>query len=134
MCSEPAQERRSEMQRGGASLESLDLARCVVDSLVERQAEDVLLLDISDVSIIADYFVIASASTDRQARALIEAVTTQCKEDQGPMLRRIEGEPDDGWVLIDYGGVVVHLFAPEARSYYDLEGLWKDSRVVVRVQ
>ena len=118
----------------GVRLETLDLARSVVDSLVDGQGEDVLLLDISEVSIIADYFVIASVSSERQAKALIEAVTTQCKESLGTRPWRIEGEPSDGWVLIDYGGVVVHLFAPEARSYYDLEELWKASRVVVRVQ
>ena len=105
-----------------------------MDSLVDRQGEDVVLLDISDVSIVADYFVIASASTERQGKALIEAVTAQCKERLKAQSRRVEGDPSEGWVVIDYGGVVVHLFAPEARSYFDLEELWKDGRVIVRVQ
>jgi ribosome-associated protein len=105
-----------------------------VDALVDRQGEDILLLDIRDVTLVADYFVIASASNERLARALIEAVTAQCRQRLDTRPLRIEGEPSEGWVLLDYGGVVVHLFAPEARSYYDLEALWKEGRVVVRAQ
>jgi ribosome-associated protein len=114
--------------------EPLDVARCVVDVLVDGHGEDVLLLDIRGITLVADYFVIASADTERQTGALIEGVTMQCRERVGRRPLRVEGEPSDGWVLIDYGAVVVHLFAPEARSHYDLEGLWKEGRVVVRAQ
>ena len=82
----------------------------------------------------ADYFVIGSSSSDRQANAIIEGITTQARETLGIRPLRIEGEPSDGWVLVDYGSVVVHLFSPEARRYYKLEQLWQGGRVVVRVQ
>jgi ribosome-associated protein len=78
--------------------------------------------------------VIGSASSERQANAIIEEITTQAKASLGVGPPRIEGEPSDGWVLLDYGSVVVHLFAPEARRYYRLEELWQGARVVVRVQ
>jgi ribosome-associated protein len=94
----------------------------------------VVLLDIKDVSILADYFVIGSASSERQAKAIVEGITADTKKLLGARPPRIEGEPSDGWVLIDYGSVVVHLFAPEARRYYRLEELWRGGRVVVRMQ
>jgi ribosome-associated protein len=119
---------------GGESLEPIELARCIVDTLVDRQGDDVLLLDITEVSLLADYFVLVSASTERQAKALLDGITGRCRENLNARPLRIEGEPSDGWVLIDYGSVVVHLFAPEARSYYDLEDLWRGSQVVVRIQ
>lgn len=112
----------------------MDLARQVVDAFADKLGEDVLLLDISEISILADYFVIGSASTERQAKAVVDGIATQCRERLGVKPLRIEGEPSDGWILIDYGSVVVHLFTPEARRYYRLEELWRGGRVVVRVQ
>lgn len=111
----------------------MELARQIVELIAEQKGEDVLLLDIRDVSILADYFIIGSTTSERQAKAIIEEITQQAKRmfDARPL--HIEGEPATGWVLLDYGGVVIHLFAPEVRAYYDLEGLWRDSRVVVRM-
>jgi ribosome-associated protein len=91
------------------------------------------LLDIRDVSILADYFIIASAISERQAQALVEAVHEEIKKAFDARPLHVEGEPASGWILMDYGGVVVHLFAPEVRAYYDLEGLWREGRVVVRM-
>jgi ribosome-associated protein len=92
-----------------------------------------LLLDIQGVSILADYFVIGGVIAERQAKAVIGDVKQGIKETFGLLPLSIEGEPADGWVLMDYGGVVVHLLTPEMRAYYDLEGLWQAGRVVVRV-
>ena len=111
----------------------LVLARCIVDAVADKQGEDVLLLDIQEVSILADYFVIASAASDRQAEAVIDGVGRETKRALGRGPRRVEGEPGDGWVLMDYGSVVVHLFTPEVRKYYGLEELWSGARVVVRM-
>lgn len=92
-----------------------------------------MLLDIRDISILADYFVIGSAVSERQAKAIVNGIVEETKGafDLKPL--RIEGEADSGWVLMDYGDVMVHLFAPEARAYYDLEGFWEEGRVVVRM-
>ncbi|MGD2144213.1 MAG: ribosome silencing factor [Anaerolineae bacterium] len=111
----------------------MELARQIVNVIGGKRGEDVLLLDIRDVTILADYFVIASAVSKRQTKAIVNAIIDQTKEDFDTKPLRVEGEPESGWVLMDYGAVVVHLFAPEARDYYDLEGFWQDARVVVRM-
>ena len=80
-----------------------------------------------------DYFVIASALSKRQTKAILDDVKQEIKQAFDVRPLRVEGESDSGWVLMDYGDVVVHLFAPEVRAYYDLEELWQDGRVVVRM-
>ncbi len=80
----------------------------------------------------ADYFVITTGTTERQLNALIDALV-EGLHDEGVQPLRIEGSPESGWVLVDYGDVIVHLFAPERRSYYRLEQLWSGARVVVRI-
>jgi ribosome-associated protein len=105
----------------------------MVDLLVEKQAEDVLLLDISKVTTFADYFVIASAANVRQMQALRDALDEALERDgHGPV--RSEGDIDSGWVLVDAGDVIIHLFSPEQRAYYDIERLWSSGTPVVRVQ
>ena len=111
----------------------MELARGIVDLIADKQGEDILLLDIRDVSILADYFVIGSAVSRRQTKAIVNGIIDKAKEEFDVKPWRVEGEPDSGWVLMDYGDVVVHLFAPEARDYYDLEGFWEDARVIVRM-
>ncbi len=91
------------------------------------------MLDIRNVASFADYFVIASGGAVRQIRAMIDAVEEVVSGDGLKPMGR-EGEADSGWVLIDYGDVIVHLFAPEERAYYDLEGLWHRAVPVVRIQ
>jgi ribosome-associated protein len=118
---------------GGALLDSLELARCIVDVIADKKGEDVLLLDIREISVLADYFVIGSTTSDRQAKAVVEGVKEEVNRSLGARPLHIEGKSASGWILMDYGGVVVHLFTPEMRAYYDLEGLWRDARVVVRM-
>jgi len=91
------------------------------------------LLDIRDVASFADYFVIASAGSGRQMEAALDSVEQALRDDRTALLGR-EGEPKSGWVLLDYGDVILHLFAPEERAYYDLEGLWHAATPVVRIQ
>jgi len=93
----------------------------------------VLLLDIRGVASFADYFVIASGGAVRQIQAMMEAVDEAVSADGVEPMGR-EGEAGSGWVLLDYGDVIVHLFAPEERAYYDLEGLWHAAVPVVRIQ
>ena len=104
-----------------------------MDVITDQKGEDVLLLDIRDISVIADYFVIGGVNSTRQAQAVIEDIKHGTKQSFGVRPFNIEGEADTGWVLMDYGSVVVHLFTPEMRAYYDLEGLWRDGRIVVRM-
>ncbi len=91
------------------------------------------MLDIRNVASFADYFVIASGQTARQIQAVLAAVDEGLAGDGVKPMGR-EGEPGSGWVLLDYGDVIVHLFAPEERAYYDLEALWHTATPVVRIQ
>lgn len=113
--------------------DALTAAREVVDVAVDRKASDVTLLDIHELTTLADYFVIATGTSDRQLAALSRAVRNRMSEDHIPLLHG-EGVPADGWILLDYGQVVVHLFAPEQREYYDLERYWKDAPTLLKIQ
>jgi ribosome-associated protein len=111
-----------------------DLAHDMVDTLVDRQATDVVLLDLTHLSAFADEFVIASVDNIRQASAVVDAIDERVRERGGKRVRP-EGDPASGWVLLDVGGgVIVHVFSVEGRARYDLEGLWNRAQEVVRVQ
>lgn len=90
------------------------------------------MLDLTSLSTFTDYFVIATAMNERQLGALIDTLDTDAHASGLPFHQ--EGAPDGGWVLIDLGTVVVHLFSLEKRAYYNLEGLWRRAQEVVRVQ
>jgi ribosome-associated protein len=105
-----------------------------VDILVDKKGEDILLLDIRGLSIIADYFILCNGSSERQLGTLRSSVREDVKGACESLPLRVEGNPSSGWILMDYGSVVVHLFAPELRIFYDLEGLWQEGRIVVRIQ
>jgi len=109
------------------------LARKIVEAVTDKKGFDVVVLDIRPVSLLADYFVIASSATERQTKAILEEVVSTMEELGSPPLH-IEGEPNSGWVLIDHGDVIVHLFTPEMRQYYQLEELWSDAKLVVKIQ
>lgn len=104
-----------------------------MNALEEKKGEDILLLDIKEVAPLADYFVICSGTSDRMLDALIAAVQQTVKQ-KHHISPRIEGSPGDGWVLADYGDVVLHLFSPARRRYYRLEELWNQGRVVLHLQ
>lgn len=104
-----------------------------MDLVIGKLGEDVLLMDIRPVSVIADYFVICSGTSERQLQAICDGVETGLKE-QGIDLLHAEGTPASGWMLMDYGGVIVHILSPPTRHYYNLEQLWKDAKTVVRIQ
>ena len=118
---------------GGRTLEPIELAHVIVDAITERFGSDVIMLDMRDVSLLADYFIICNAESTPQFKAILDQVENQAKT-AGGHRRRVEGEPNSGWVLLDYGAVVVHIFDPELRAYYDLEELWNQARLVVHIQ
>lgn len=115
------------------TLESLELAHIIVEAAADRFGSDIVMLDMQDVSLLADYFVLCNADTPPQVKAIVDEVQEQARSAGGRRLH-LEGDLDSGWVLLDYGSVVVHIFTPELRTYYDLEGLWSKARLVVRIQ
>lgn len=85
------------------------------------------------MALIADYFVLCDGQSARQLRAIADAIVESLKE-LGERPLRIEGTPESGWMLLDFGAVIAHIFSPELRAYYALESLWKDAPMVVRMQ
>ena len=90
-------------------------------------------MDIHEISDFADYFVICSGNSDRMLEALADEVVRQLRTNHHTR-GRLEGLPQDGWVLIDFGEVIVHLFSPDRRNYYRLEDLWNQGKVLLRLQ
>lgn len=120
-------------REGAPPTEPADTARRIVDLLADHQADDIVLLDIRPVAAFADYFIVASSDNPRQMRALVQALEKQLPS-ASARLHHQEGPLESGWVLLDYGAVVVHLFSPERREHYALEELWHEATEVVRIQ
>lgn len=116
-----------------AKLEALELARYIVDTISAKMGADILLLDMQEVTLITDYFLIATANSERQIGALADDIVAQTKREFDTAPLGVEGTPAGGWVLVDYGGVVVHLFSEEQRAYYQLEELWSKARILLRI-
>lgn len=116
-------------------MESLELANHITDVIVDKQGEDVLILDLQEVTTFTDYFVICTTTSRRQLDALQSAIREAMKQDEKNRLAmNVEGDADSGWILLDYNSVIVHLFDEEMRAYYQLEELWKNARTVARIQ
>jgi ribosome-associated protein len=109
------------------------IAREIVDVAVDKKASDVTLIEIGKVTTLADYFVIATGTSDRQIGAVANAIEDRMEEDGVRLLRR-DGMPADGWVLLDYGQIIVHIFGQEERAYYDLERRWNEAPTLLRIQ
>ncbi len=116
-------------------MDSLTLGRELVNLLEEKQVTDVVLLDIREQTAIADYFLIGTVLNDRHARAIEDDILTDFNRTKKIKPQGVEGRPADGsgWHLLDYGDVVLHLFTQEGRAHYDLEELWQDAKVVVKL-
>jgi ribosome-associated protein len=112
--------------------EPAELARRIVDLLADRQGEDIVLLDIRRIAAFADYFVIGTATNPRHLRALVDMLAKELRRDG--VRSHQEGDEASGWVLLDFGAVVVHVFSPELRERYALEELWHEATPVVRIQ
>ncbi len=119
--------------RRSVRLDSQALARKIVDIASDKQAVDVVMLDLHDVSLIADYFVICNGTSERQIKSISDGVVDTLAKDEKLKPRRTEGVPDSGWVLLDYGGVVVHIFSQEMRDFYRLEKIWSMAVPVLRI-
>jgi len=110
------------------------LAKRVVELAEDKLAADIVLLDIRPISIVADYFVICSGNSERQLNALTRDIAETIKKETQRAPIHAAGDAGSGWVLLDYGDVVVHVFSPAEREYYQLEELWGGARPVVRIQ
>ena len=103
----------------------LQLSRLIADAAADKKARGIVRLDIRQKSSIADYFVICEGDTDRQVRAITDAII-QAGRAKGVRPLRTAGYEEGSWVVLDYASVIVHVFLPGERSYYDLESLWKE--------
>jgi len=130
--------RRESLPRGGhggglAVIEPTTLARILAEAASEAKAEDVVVLDIHALTVIADLFVICTADNERQLRAIGRQVQEATdKIDVDP--RRVEGTAESGWLLLDYGDVVVHIFGRTERQFYRLEEVWSAAQTLLVIQ
>ncbi len=113
----------------GALPASKDVALAAARAAAEKQGERIVVLDVRELIVITDYFVIASASSERQARTIVEEVERSLRDLGVKPLRR-EGQSEGIWILLDYVDVVVHVFREPERDFYDLERLWRDAPTV----
>ncbi len=104
-----------------------ELARAIVDYAVDRKALDIVQLDLREMIGYTDYFVICSGRSERQAKAIHDAIHEGMKSAHGRLPERVEGLPGARWILMDYLDVIVHVFVPETREYYRLEQLWGEA-------
>lgn len=118
---------------GEAEANSESLARVAVDVASDKLASDIQMLDIRDVSSFADFFVVVTVHSARQMNALAEDLEEAIEATGTQKLRR-EGAPQSGWVVIDFGDLVIHIFGVEERDYYNLAGAWPGASEVVRIQ
>ena len=109
---------------------SLELAQRAAAILMDRKANDVVLLGLKGVSDMTDFFLIASGTSDTHVRSLGNSVLEEMKRDVGQMAHHVEGLSQGRWVLLDYVDVVVHIFHPTLRNFYQIERLWADAETV----
>ena len=105
-----------------------ELARLAVDAVRDKKAKDVAVMDLRGINGEVDYFVLCTGESDLQIRAIVEAVVDRLRQEAGERPLSREGEPGTArWIVLDYFDLVVHVFSPELRAYYDLERLWGDA-------
>jgi ribosome-associated protein len=110
----------------GSGAGSREMAVAAARAAADKQAQDVVVLDVHELIVITDFFVLCTGTSDRQVKTVVEEVERALRELGQKPVRR-EGEQESRWVLLDYVDVVVHVFAPEERDFYDLERLWLDA-------
>lgn len=109
--------------------QSKQMAKLAYQALDEKKGEDIKIIDISNVSVLADYFIIANGKNDSQVHALVDAVEEELDKN-GFTVKQREGYGLGSWVLLDFGEIIVHVFDRENRLFYDLERIWRDGKTV----
>ena len=112
---------------------ALELARRIVELAEDKKAADIVLLDLTPLTSLADYFVICSGGSERQLGAIADGIVSSLRDEKVRPFGR-EGTAGSHWILLDYGSVVVHIFTPPERDYYGLEKHWAEARTILRVQ
>ena len=112
---------------------SLEIARRIVELAEDKKAADIVLLDLTELTTLADYFVIASGGSDRQLDAIADGIVSGLRDEKVRPYGR-EGTAASHWVLVDFGSVIVHVFTPPERDFYQLERHWSEAKTVLRVQ
>lgn len=107
--------------------QSKEMAKIAYHALSDKKGEDIKIIDITGISVLADYFIIANGSSDSQVNALVDNVEEELHK-AGFELKQREGQTSASWVLLDFGDIIVHVFDKENRLFYDLERIWKDGR------
>ncbi|MGA3232234.1 ribosome silencing factor [Lactiplantibacillus pentosus] len=110
-------------------MDSKELLQLTVEAADDKRADDIVALDVAEVSLMADYFVILSADSKRQVQAIADNIVEFIRK-AGSDVKSVEGRTADEWVLIDAGDVIVHVFQKDARAHYNLEKLWSDAPLV----
>ena len=106
-----------------------EMARIAWNALNDKKGEDIKIIDITGISVLADYFIIANGTSDSQVNALVDNVEEELHK-AGFSLKQREGQASGSWVLMDFGDIIVHVFDRENRLFYDLERIWKDGRTI----
>ena len=114
-------------------MNTLELAHTIVEALEDKKGENIILMDLEKVAMFTGYFVIATGTSDRMLDALADGVIDEVREKYG-IKGRPQGQSASGWVLVDFGSVIVHCFAQETRDFYKLEELWKEGKILLRLQ
>ena len=109
--------------------QSKEMAKIAYNALSDKKGEDIKIIDITAISVLADYFIIANGNSDSQVNALVDNVEEELHK-AGYSLRQREGQASGNWVLLDFGDIIVHVFDKENRLFYDLERIWKDGKDV----
>lgn len=115
------------------SLEGIELARKAVEAASDKQANNIVLLDLRELCSFTDYFVICAGESARQIRSISDEIEKTLKK-EGTIPHHHEGATDSGWLLLDYGDVIVHVFGATERDYYKLDELWQEAKAVLRIQ
>ena len=108
--------------------QSRKMARIAWNALNDKKGEDIKIIDITGISVLADYFIIANGTSVSQVNALVDNVEEELHK-AGYSLKQREGQASGSWVLLDFGDIIVHVFDKENRLFYDLERIWKDGKI-----
>jgi ribosome-associated protein len=120
---------RSGKEKRATRVPATQIAACAVDSVLDKKARDVVVMDVRGISGVADIFVLCTGDSDVQIKAIAESVREELRSHHGERPWHVEGLDHLQWVLLDYVDVVVHVFAEDRRTFYDLERLWGDADV-----
>lgn len=118
---------KEKVNMGAEKMESKAAARIAYKALEDKKGEDIKIIDISNVSVLADYFIIANGTNKNQVQALVDNVQEELDK-VGVQVKQVEGYRMGNWILLDYGDIIIHVFSKEDRLFYDLERIWRDGK------